>query len=222
MTDTTSSSGAVRGTTRVHADFHDEVGDDQAADTSDLDDEAGDSDGRSDDADEGDEAEPRSARRICSARARSPRTTSRVCSTSSTSMATSMSWCTTAGRWSRWSGRASTTSSAPAGATLEALQELSRLAVYRRTGGPSRLLLDVGGFRAARRKELGRGRQERRRTGQAAWRVRAAGAHVRVRAQVRARRHQRHGRRGASPRASSRAAGSSSDRLVDGPSIDMR
>jgi len=41
------------------------------------------------------------------------------------------------------------------GATLEALQELSRLAVYRRTGGPSRLLLDVGGFRAARRKELG-------------------------------------------------------------------
>jgi spoIIIJ-associated protein len=40
------------------------------------------------------------------------------------------------------------------GATLEALQELSRLAIYRRTGEPSRLLLDVGGFRAARRKEL--------------------------------------------------------------------
>ena len=40
------------------------------------------------------------------------------------------------------------------GATLEALQELSRLAVYRRTGEPSRLLLDVGGYRAARRKEL--------------------------------------------------------------------
>ena len=40
------------------------------------------------------------------------------------------------------------------GATLEALQELSRLAVYRQTGEPSRLLLDVGGFRAARRKEL--------------------------------------------------------------------
>jgi spoIIIJ-associated protein len=40
------------------------------------------------------------------------------------------------------------------GATLEALQELSRLAVYRPTGEPSRLLLDVGGFRAARRKEL--------------------------------------------------------------------
>ena len=40
------------------------------------------------------------------------------------------------------------------GATLEALQELSRLAVYRQTGEPSRLLIDVGGFRAARRKEL--------------------------------------------------------------------
>ena len=40
------------------------------------------------------------------------------------------------------------------GQTLEALQELTRLAVYRQTGEPSRLLLDVGGFRAARRKEL--------------------------------------------------------------------
>lgn len=40
------------------------------------------------------------------------------------------------------------------GATLEALQELARLAVFRQTGTPSRLLLDVGGYRAARRKEL--------------------------------------------------------------------
>lgn len=40
------------------------------------------------------------------------------------------------------------------GATLEALQELSRLAVFRQTGTPSRLLLDVGGYRANRRKEL--------------------------------------------------------------------
>ncbi|WFE37598.1 R3H domain-containing nucleic acid-binding protein [Micromonospora sp. WMMD998] len=40
------------------------------------------------------------------------------------------------------------------GATLEALQELTRLAVFRQTGTPSRLLLDVGGYRAARRKEL--------------------------------------------------------------------
>src|SRR3954453_2240482 len=41
------------------------------------------------------------------------------------------------------------------GATLEALQELTRLAVFRQTGTPSRLLLDVGGYRANRRKELG-------------------------------------------------------------------
>ena len=40
------------------------------------------------------------------------------------------------------------------GVTLEALQELSRLAVFRQTGSPSRLLLDVGGYRALRRKEL--------------------------------------------------------------------
>ena len=43
----------------------------------------------------------------------------------------------------------------PRGATLEALQELTRLAVFRQTGTPSRLLLDVSGYRAARRKELG-------------------------------------------------------------------
>lgn len=40
------------------------------------------------------------------------------------------------------------------GATLEALQELTRLAVFRATGTPSRLLLDIGGYRATRRKEL--------------------------------------------------------------------
>jgi spoIIIJ-associated protein len=40
------------------------------------------------------------------------------------------------------------------GATLEALQELARLAVYRQTGVPSRLLLDIGGYRATRRQEL--------------------------------------------------------------------
>jgi spoIIIJ-associated protein len=42
----------------------------------------------------------------------------------------------------------------PRGATLEALQDLTRLAVFRRTGAPSRLLLDIGGYRAARRNEL--------------------------------------------------------------------
>ena len=41
------------------------------------------------------------------------------------------------------------------GATLEALQELTRLAIFRQTGTPSRLLLDIGGYRANRRKELG-------------------------------------------------------------------
>lgn len=40
------------------------------------------------------------------------------------------------------------------GATLEALQELARLAVFRQTGYPSRLLLDVGGYRTTRRNEL--------------------------------------------------------------------
>lgn len=42
----------------------------------------------------------------------------------------------------------------PRGATLEALQELTRLAVFKQTGEPSRLLLDVGGYREQRRKEL--------------------------------------------------------------------
>ena len=40
------------------------------------------------------------------------------------------------------------------GATLEALQELARLSIYRKTGEHSRLMLDVGGYRAGRRKEL--------------------------------------------------------------------
>ncbi len=40
------------------------------------------------------------------------------------------------------------------GEVLDALQELTRLAVYRETGERSRLMLDVGGFRAARRTEL--------------------------------------------------------------------
>jgi spoIIIJ-associated protein len=40
------------------------------------------------------------------------------------------------------------------GATLEALQELTRLAVHRETGIRSRLMLDIGGHRARRREEL--------------------------------------------------------------------
>lgn len=40
------------------------------------------------------------------------------------------------------------------GKTLEALQELTRLAVQQQTGERSRLMLDVGGFRQRRREEL--------------------------------------------------------------------
>ena len=42
----------------------------------------------------------------------------------------------------------------PAGATLDALQELTRLAVQQQTGVRSRLMLDVSGHRRARRDEL--------------------------------------------------------------------
>jgi spoIIIJ-associated protein len=40
------------------------------------------------------------------------------------------------------------------GEVLEALQELSRLAVYRETGERSRLMLDISGYRARRRSAL--------------------------------------------------------------------
>lgn len=40
------------------------------------------------------------------------------------------------------------------GEVLEALQELTRMAVHRQTGARSRLMLDVGGYRARRRAEL--------------------------------------------------------------------
>jgi spoIIIJ-associated protein len=42
----------------------------------------------------------------------------------------------------------------PEGATLEALQELTRLAVSRDTGVRSRLMLDIGGHRARKREML--------------------------------------------------------------------
>jgi spoIIIJ-associated protein len=57
----------------------------------------------------------------------------------------------------------------PKGEVLEALQELTRLAVHRQTGARSRIMLDVGGYRARRRRELAElGRiaaEEVRRTG---------------------------------------------------------
>jgi len=40
------------------------------------------------------------------------------------------------------------------GEVLDALQELTRLAVHRHTGGRTRLMLDIGGYRAQRRTEL--------------------------------------------------------------------
>ncbi|RKS80363.1 spoIIIJ-associated protein [Motilibacter peucedani] len=57
----------------------------------------------------------------------------------------------------------------PSGKVLDALQELTRLAVQTQTGERTRLLLDVGGFRAARRTELtevGRKAAERARGGE--------------------------------------------------------
>ncbi len=42
----------------------------------------------------------------------------------------------------------------PHGQTLEALQELTRLAVIQQTGVRSRLMLDIGGYRARRKVEL--------------------------------------------------------------------
>ena len=42
----------------------------------------------------------------------------------------------------------------PKGEVLEALQELTRLAVHRQTGNRTRIMLDVGGYRARRRTEL--------------------------------------------------------------------
>jgi spoIIIJ-associated protein len=47
------------------------------------------------------------------------------------------------------------------GEVLDALQELTRLAVYRETGERSRLMLDVSGFRAERRTELERLAEEK-------------------------------------------------------------
>jgi spoIIIJ-associated protein len=56
------------------------------------------------------------------------------------------------------------------GEVLEALQELTRLAIHQRTGNRTRMMLDVGGYRQRRRAELAEAGQdaaeEVRRTGQ--------------------------------------------------------
>ncbi len=46
------------------------------------------------------------------------------------------------------------------GEVLEALQELTRLAVHRQTGARTRIMLDVGGYRLRRRSELAQAGQE--------------------------------------------------------------
>lgn len=51
-------------------------------------------------------------------------------------------------------GNALTSLVGPRGEVLDALQELTRLAVYRQTGVRTRLMLDVAGYRAAKRAEL--------------------------------------------------------------------
>ena len=62
------------------------------------------------------------------------------------------------------------------GEVLEALQELTRLAVHRETGERSRLMLDIAGFRAGKRAELAE------LGAQAAKDVKASGEPVRLRA----------------------------------------
>lgn len=57
------------------------------------------------------------------------------------------------------------------GEVLDALQELTRLAVHRQTGGRTRLMLDIGGYRVRRRADLSElgasAAEEVRRTGEA-------------------------------------------------------
>ncbi|MDH6119669.1 R3H domain-containing nucleic acid-binding protein [Kitasatospora sp. GAS204B] len=57
------------------------------------------------------------------------------------------------------------------GEVLEALQELTRLAVHRETGERSRLMLDIAGFRARKRSELAelgaKAAEQAKRTGEA-------------------------------------------------------
>ena len=74
------------------------------------------------------------------------------------------------------------------GEVLDALQELTRLAVYRETGERSRLMLDVSGYRADQRARLVALAQESVAQVQGDRRARRAGPDVAVRAQGRPRR----------------------------------
>ena len=94
-------------------------------------------------------------RTVWSPRVRSPATTWRSCSTCWTSTATSIST-------SRATARSSASTAASdltklvgrKGEVLDALQELTRLAVHQKTGERSRLMLDIAGWRRRRRDEL--------------------------------------------------------------------
>ena len=104
-------------------------------------------------------ATPSRSRAASRTRATSPPTTSRSCSTSPTSTAT----------WT-WTSRATGPSVSIVGAdlhqlvgrngeVLDALQELTRLAVYRETGERSRLMLDISGYRAEQARGAGGARR---------------------------------------------------------------
>ena len=75
----------------------------------------------------------------------------------------------------------------PGGEVLDALQELTRLAVMTETGDRSRLMLDVAGYRERRRKELVALADRRGAGGSRLPGPGAAGADEPVRAQDRAR-----------------------------------
>ena len=135
-------------TVEVADDDDDLAASDDAADTSD--DAEGDDEDEADDDGEATEAGRTSLQDASRTRATSPPTTSRSCSTSPTSTAT----------WT-WTSRVTVRSSpssvptspswwATDGEVLEALQELTRLAVYRETG--ERSPLDAGHLRATARR----------------------------------------------------------------------
>ena len=77
------------------------------------------------------------------------------------------------------------------GEVLDALQELTRLAVHQKTGERSRLMLDIAGWRRRRRDELAALGDKVAQRVLETRRARAAGADDAVRAQDRARRRRR-------------------------------
>ncbi len=108
------------------------------------------------------------------------------------------------------------------GEVLEALQELTRLAVHKQTGSRTRMMLDVGGYRQRRRAELAAAGQDAAEEVMRTGRAEAAVGDEPVRAEDRARRGgggrpaQRVGGRRAGP-ARRRASGLITGGLVTGP-----